>query len=888
MTASDLAALSRLATVDFDGDSAVEAALALIQRRLGARHVSLVYGWSDGFRHVSTADAAMDFTPTALWLVNRDLTMRPGPRVFDRVGARVVRFRDMDTPGHAGYVASLIPTPQSVAQMLVASGDWPRGFAAEDVEFITAAGPALAILMERGMTLMNAGRERNQLAGLMHITRVIAESEDLEDVMPRIAKAIATVADVEYVSIDIMGRADDGGVLRSVNYRLPDDAASMDRWRHAANRPDPIRDEVMATRRPALFPDAPNDPRLPEAARAFFSRSLIRSTAVFALVAKDDVLGVLSIAAAARSLTFDSAQVELFEGLALQIATAVTGIQLYHEVAEKSQLLERALEAERDQARRDGLTGALNHAAIAEELERAIAGPEPAPVSVIMVDVDQMKAVNDTFGHLSGDAVLRAVAEVLAAEGGEVGRYGGDEFLVILRGAGRRSAERYVQAVLAQLEDRTVSDPFTGAVIRMEVSAGLAVFPEEAGSIVDLIKIADSAMYTAKAIRAAQHAGRHDERASKMIGELIPLLTSPGELTAKLELVAGRLASAASYDGVICRVVRGGGRPLLARAVAGSFIGAGQLAMFEDTPFAARLRSTGRPIVIDDADTDERIKGAARQIFTAAGLRSGIAAPMIWQDELLGVIVVARSEPRAFSPHDAQFLMAVANQVTAIVRMSTIVDELQTASEKLAGAQAETVMMLAAAAEAHDQTTGKHLQSIRAISEALARELGYSDEAVTELGLAATLHDIGKISVPDAILSSPMRFDTSDWEAATLWETLKRHSVWGAEFLAGREGFELASRVARWHHERWDGRGYPDGIAGEEIPEEVAIVSVADALDAMTSDRPYRAGRPLWAAVREVEAHSGRQFSPRVVEVLLRLFRRGDLPGQEESEQVAA
>ena len=417
MTASDLATLSRLATVDFEGDSSVEAALALIQRRLRAAHVSFVYGWSDGFRHVSTPEDAMDFTPTALWLVNRDLTMRPCPRAFDRVGARVVRFRDMDTAGATGYVASLIPTPESVAQMLVASGDWPDGFSAEDVEFVTAAGPALAILMERGMTLMNAERERNQLAGLMHITRVIAEAEDLKGVMSRLARAIATVADVEYVSIDIMGGADDGGVLRSVNYRLPDDAAAMDRWRHAANRPDPIRDDVMATHRPALFADAPNDPRLPEAARAFFSRSLIRSTGVFALVAREESLGVLSIAAAARPLSFDSAQVELFEGLALQIATAVTGIQLYNEVAEKSQLLERALEAERDQARRDGLTGALNHAAIAEELERAISGPEPEYVSVVMVDVDQMKAVNDTFGHLSGDAVLRAVAETLAVAG---------------------------------------------------------------------------------------------------------------------------------------------------------------------------------------------------------------------------------------------------------------------------------------------------------------------------------------------------------------------------------------------------------------------------------------------------------------------------------------
>jgi HD-GYP domain-containing protein (c-di-GMP phosphodiesterase class II) len=116
---------------------------------------------------------------------------------------------------------------------------------------------------------------------------------------------------------------------------------------------------------------------------------------------------------------------------------------------------------------------------------------------------------------------------------------------------------------------------------------------------------------------------------------------------------------------------------------------------------------------------------------------------------------------------------------------------------------------------------------------------------------------------------------------------LKQHSVWGAEFLKGREGFELAAVVARWHHESWDGSGYPDGLSGEEIPEAVTIGTVADAFDAMVSDRPYRAGRPVSAAVDEVLRCRGRQFSPPVVDALVRLHERGELSAMESGSRAA-
>jgi putative nucleotidyltransferase with HDIG domain len=177
-------------------------------------------------------------------------------------------------------------------------------------------------------------------------------------------------------------------------------------------------------------------------------------------------------------------------------------------------------------------------------------------------------------------------------------------------------------------------------------------------------------------------------------------------------------------------------------------------------------------------------------------------------------------------------------------------------------------VLLAAAAEAHDHTTGRHLHRVQTITEMIARELGYSEERAQALGLAATLHDIGKIRVPESILLSPSRLNGEEWAL------MKQHTVWGAEFLSERPGFELAATIARAHHERYDGTGYPSGLTGDHIPEAAAIVSVADALDAITNDRPYRAGQPVDWAVAEIQRCSGTQLHPRVVDALVRLYQR--------------
>jgi diguanylate cyclase (GGDEF)-like protein/PAS domain S-box-containing protein len=566
---------------------------------------------------------------------------------------------------------------------------------------------------------------------------------------------------------------------------------------------------------------------------------------------------------------------------------------------QKSRQLEYALATERERGRLDPLTGTLNHGAISDMLAARLtdAHSDAAAFALVMVDVDGMKAVNDTYGHQAGDCVLLAVAGALSRSGAVVGRYGGDEFVAMLDGADRAAARRYCDAVEDELESVVLTDAGTGHHIAANVSLGIAVYPDEAENVADLIRLSDSAMYAYKRERhrpasddgaGVGHVG--DDRSAKLVGELVPLLTAPGALDDKLRLVSHRLSIGAGYAGVSFTLFAPKpGVPLAANSFApgaDDVVERWNRHQREDDsperhPVRQILEETLRPVIIEDVSVDQRLMPEERSLLVSAGLRRALVVPMIWQESVVGMLGVA-SKGAPFDARDIQFVSAVATQVTAIVTMHHLVTDLEAATARLAASQGDTVMMLAAAAEANDRTTGLHLASIRVLAEALGRELGYADREVAGLGMAAVLHDIGKISVPDAVLSSTGRLD------AEQWEIMRRHTVWGAQFLAGKPGFRLAAQVARSHHERWDGRGYPDGIEGDEIPEAAQIVTVADSFDAMTHDRPYRLRRPVTEAIGEIIACSGKQFSPRVVAALVRLYERDELPRASHEDRDAA
>jgi diguanylate cyclase (GGDEF)-like protein len=561
---------------------------------------------------------------------------------------------------------------------------------------------------------------------------------------------------------------------------------------------------------------------------------------------------------------------------------------------ERLSLLQGALDHERQLARFDSLTGVLKHAALIDDVNALIArGVEP--LALAMVDVDGLKAVNDTFGHQLGDAVLKVVARTLPRQGAIVGRYGGDEFIAVLPECDRVGAEQYRDQVLEELAKAGITDPATGSLVPPFVSFGLAVYPDETTSLDDLIRLADHSMYTARRQRplidghASDPRFTKDDRTTRMVGEIVPFLTSPGELHTKLRLVAQRLSVGAGYDAVSFVL------PSPGRATATTFAGFQPEALVqwnrdlesydESHPLFQAIAHTGQPIIVNDPWTNEGLSESQRAMLKEAGLRSALVSPMIWQERVVGVVAVASKREQAFGASDAEFVSAVATQVTAIVQMARLLEDVSASASRLEQAHVETVMMLAAAAEAHDDTTGRHLQGLRTITTALALEMGHNREDAEQMGLAAVLHDIGKLRVPRDILTSESSL--SDDERAVM----QQHSEWGASLLRGREGFDLATDIAACHHERWDGSGYPLGLSHEAIPVGAQIVSVADAFDAMTNDRPYRKRMSAGRAMAELEAWAGTQFSPRVVEAFRRLYDRGvmhELTGDHEVERAAA
>ncbi len=226
----------------------------------------------------------------------------------------------------------------------------------------------------------------------------------------------------------------------------------------------------------------------------------------------------------------------------------------------------------------------------------------------------------------------------------------------------------------------------------------------------------------------------------------------------------------------------------------------------------------------------------------------------------------------------------MAAQATAIIETDLLLNRTRHMTAKLLEAHTESVMMVAHAAESHDPATANHLRNVCDVTKALALELGYAEEEASQFAIAAVLHDIGKLRVPAHILTS------ADALTEDEWAIMRQHTLWGSELLASRPGFELAAIVARWHHERADGKGYPDGLAGDEIPDAVAITQVADAFDALISNRPYRSGRPAEDAVEEIRLNAGSQFSEKVVRALETLYERGALAtdaGHEEHPAVA-
>jgi hypothetical protein len=272
-----------------------------------------------------------------------------------------------------------------------------------------------------------------------------------------------------------------------------------------------------------------------------------------------------------------------------------------------------------------------------------------------------------------------------------------------------------------------------------------------------------------------------------------------------------------------------------------------------DQGMGGRVLASGKPLLVEDY---QRLPQPLEHP-TAADAHAGAAVPMIWGGSVRAALTVVTVDPdRRLGKREIEMLTEIGGLGALALEHAEMRERLEQTVN--VGAQA-----LAAAVATRDQYTAEHSESVVELAMLVGARLGFDEDALDRLETAARLHDIGKLAIPESILLKPGPLDEAEWAV------MRQHPTRGAELLSQVPGMEHVAEIVRAEHERWDGRGYPLGLRGPQIPVEARIVFACDAFHAMTSDRPYRRALPREVALHELHGSAGSQFDPAVVESLL-------------------
>jgi HD-GYP domain-containing protein (c-di-GMP phosphodiesterase class II) len=265
-----------------------------------------------------------------------------------------------------------------------------------------------------------------------------------------------------------------------------------------------------------------------------------------------------------------------------------------------------------------------------------------------------------------------------------------------------------------------------------------------------------------------------------------------------------------------------------------------------------------------------------------------LVVPMVVRGELTGLVLLGgKASGKSFAQDDHEVIRSMARHIGVGIRTRRLLEQLEQRAdenrrlyEELRGIYQDTVRAFAAAIDIKDKYTQGHSERVGKYSEIIAREMGWTDEEVEGIAIAGYLHDIGKLVVERDIINAPYRID------AKSSSELNRHPAAGYEILSPiHHPYADIPLTAKHHHERIDGRGYPDGLSGDQIPLGAKIITVADSFDAMTTDRPYKRRRSLEDVIDDFRRNTGKQFDSRVVLAFCRALLK-EINGETKERRI--
>ena len=526
--------------------------------------------------------------------------------------------------------------------------------------------------------------------------------------------------------------------------------------------------------------------------------------------------------------------------------------QMEEQKAQLAQTTARNMEKEKSyqqQLNHDALTGTYNRRYYEEVVRNNI-----GPAGIALMDIDDFKICNDTYGHHAGDMALETVAKTIRScirETDLLIRYGGDEFLLVLAGI----PADFFRTKLEQIRDAAQKTVVPGYPhFRLSLSIGGAM-QTLADPMENVVRRADLLMYQAKSRKDAVAV---DTQGSRLAPQEEVLEEKPTIL-----LVDDAMMNRMVLTGILGEdyhiLEAGNGEQCLELLRAN----AGQIALV--------LLDINMPVmdgfeVLRTMNTNHTIEDVPVIMISSDDSEEAIRKAY----ELGASDYVNR-------PFDAKIVYRrVANTIKLYAKQRRLV---QMVSDQIRAREKNTdvlVGVLSQIVEFRNGESGSHVRHIRVITETLLHRLmeltdryDLPPEQQDNIALASALHDIGKIGIDEAILNKPGRLTAEEFAV------IKTHSMLGAEMLQKTESFadqpllQTAYEIARWHHERWDGKGYPDGLKGDDIPISAQLVSMADVYDALTSERCYKKAFPHETAVQMITNGECGAFNPLLTQCLL-------------------
>lgn len=544
---------------------------------------------------------------------------------------------------------------------------------------------------------------------------------------------------------------------------------------------------------------------------------------------------------------------------------------------------DKLLDSLRRMASHDCMTGLLNRRGLNEELQRIwnLALRHPFSIGLLVADIDHFKSINDTHGHAAGDLVIKEYADLvhsLVRDADVVCRYAGDELVVILPWADMHETRRVGERLLEVVRDHVFCQGEHDLTFTVSVG-GFARIPRISHCMERFLNLADRALYRAKqggrdclrivdeeqltahtegeggVLESGWAEADADEKARALVVEDDPHMRKVFELMLAEDHI--RVMGAANAEEALQIAQREQG--MIDVALVDLFLGADN-----GLELIRQLQE------VDDLIVPVVVTGAASMDAAIDALRGGAFDFISKPIELSKLLVHMRRailhrrvlrENRRYRNHLEEMV-------------SKKGEALSKALEKEKESHQFALEAMAALLSARERRTGEHCQRVARMTVVLASELGVPEDEMGPIRNGALLHDIGKIAIPDSILLKPAPLTDEEWKV------IETHPQIGCRIIASSPMLKEAAEIVLSHQEKYDGSGYPRGLAANRICLGARIFAVVDAYDAMRSERPYSKSMAASEAIKEIVRQSGAQFDPYVVQAFLRCQNQLEAEGE--------